>query len=52
MPSPRTPLVQLSNLRIDRDGRKCRVGTAVFDEDGGLCGRAEGIWILPRETPG
>ena len=21
MPSPRTPLVQLSNLRIDRDGR-------------------------------
>lgn len=38
--------------RIDRDGRKCRVGTAIFDEDGDLCGRAEGVWILPREAAG
>lgn len=38
--------------RIGRAGRKCRVGTAIFDEDGDLCGRAEGIWILPREEAG
>ena len=38
--------------RIEREGRKCRVGTAIFDADGGLCGRAEGIWILPREAAG
>ena len=33
---------------IAREGRKCTVGTAVFDEDGELCGYARGLWIEPR----
>ncbi|MEZ5498078.1 MAG: hypothetical protein R3E77_01475 [Steroidobacteraceae bacterium] len=33
---------------IASEGRKHRVGTAVFDEDGELCGRALGLWIAPR----
>jgi hypothetical protein len=35
--------------RIGQEGRKLRVGTAIFEESGDLCGLAEGIWILPRE---
>jgi hypothetical protein len=30
------------------EGRKHAVGTAVFDEDGELCGYARGLWIEPR----
>ncbi len=36
--------------KIAREGRKLKVGTAIFDEDGDLCGCAEGIWILPRDA--
>jgi hypothetical protein len=35
---------------MERDGRKYRVGTAVFDEDGECCGYATGLWIAPREV--
>jgi len=34
--------------RIGVEGRKYRVGTALFDEDGELCARAFGLWIEPR----
>lgn len=34
--------------RIGVEGRKYRVGTALFDEDGELCARALGVWIEPR----
>jgi hypothetical protein len=34
--------------RLSVEGRKYRVGTALFDEDGELCARALGIWIEPR----
>ncbi len=34
--------------RIAAEGRKYRVGTALFDEDGELCARATGTWIEPR----
>jgi hypothetical protein len=30
------------------DGRKHAAGTAIFDEDGELCGRARALWIEPR----
>lgn len=30
------------------EGRKYRVGTALFDDDGELCARAVGTWIEPR----
>ncbi len=33
---------------IATEGRKRTVGTAVFDEDGELCGYAKGLWIEPR----
>jgi hypothetical protein len=36
--------------RIAVSGRKYEVGTALFDEDGELCGRARAVWIEPRET--
>jgi hypothetical protein len=29
-------------------GRKHQVGTAIYGEDGNLCGRAEALWIEPR----
>jgi len=34
--------------RLCVEGRKYRVGTALFDEDGELCARAIGTWIEPR----
>jgi hypothetical protein len=34
--------------RMGVDGRKHQAGTAIFDEDGELCGRARAIWIEPR----
>lgn len=34
--------------RLWAEGRKYRVGTALFDEDGELCARALGTWIEPR----
>jgi hypothetical protein len=34
--------------RIGAEGRKRTVGTALFDEDGELCARAQGLWIEPR----
>ncbi|HTT05858.1 MAG TPA: hypothetical protein VMF64_11260 [Steroidobacteraceae bacterium] len=34
--------------RLSVEGRKYRVGTALFDEDGEPCARALGVWIEPR----
>jgi len=34
--------------RVGSDGRKHEAGTAIFDEDGELCGRARAVWIEPR----
>jgi hypothetical protein len=34
--------------RISADGRRHTVGTALFDEDGELCGRAQALWVEPR----
>lgn len=34
--------------KIAISGRKYEVGTALFDEDGELCGRARAVWIQPR----
>lgn len=34
--------------KIAASGRKHEVGTALFDEDGELCGRARATWIEPR----
>jgi hypothetical protein len=34
--------------RIAVTGRKYEVGTALFDEDGELCGRARATWIEPK----
>lgn len=34
--------------RIKVAGRKYEVGTALFDEDGELCGRARAVWIATR----
>lgn len=33
---------------IRSDGRMHEAGTALFDEDGELCGRAHALWIEPR----
>jgi hypothetical protein len=32
---------------ISSEGRKHEAGTALFDEDGELCGRAKAVWIEP-----
>src|SRR5580658_10791476 len=34
--------------RMGDDGRKHEAGTAIFDEDGEVCGRARALWIEPR----
>ena len=34
--------------RMGDSGRKHEAGTAVFDEDGEVCGRARAVWIEPR----
>jgi hypothetical protein len=34
--------------RLGSNGRKHEAGTAIFDEDGEVCGRARAIWIEPR----
>lgn len=35
---------------IGSSGRKHEAGTAIFDEQGVLCGRARALWIEPRAT--
>jgi len=37
--------------KIDGQGRKQRVGTALFDEDNEVCAWARGTWIEPRSAP-
>lgn len=37
--------------KIDGQGRKSVVGTALFDEDGAVCAWARGTWIEPRGVP-
>jgi hypothetical protein len=37
--------------KIAGAGRKQTVGTALFDEDGGVCAWARGTWIEPRAAP-
>jgi hypothetical protein len=37
--------------RIASKGRKHEAGTALFDEDGELCGRAKAVWIEPAARP-
>lgn len=37
--------------KIDGQGRKRNVGTALFDEDNKVCAWARGTWIEPRATP-
>jgi hypothetical protein len=34
--------------RLGSSGRKFEAGTAIFDGDGELCGRAHAIWIQPK----
>jgi hypothetical protein len=34
--------------RSGADGRKHEAGTAIFDEDGELCGRGRALWIEPK----
>jgi hypothetical protein len=36
--------------QIGASGRKHEAGTAIFDEDGELCGRARALWIEPRSS--
>ncbi len=36
---------------IGSSGRKHEAGTALFDEDGELCGRAKALWIEPASHP-
>lgn len=36
---------------ISSQGRKHEAGTALFDEDGELCGRAKAVWIEPAARP-
>jgi hypothetical protein len=36
---------------IASKGRKHEAGTALFDEDGELCGRARATWIEPASRP-
>ncbi|MFO7276862.1 MAG: hypothetical protein DIU56_007490 [Pseudomonadota bacterium] len=35
---------------LQSSGRKHEVGTAIFDEDGELCGRARALWIEPAAS--
>jgi hypothetical protein len=35
--------------RLGGVGRKQEAGTAIFDHDGELCGRAHAVWIEPRQ---
>jgi hypothetical protein len=35
--------------RIGGEGRRHEAGTALFDEDGGLCARAHAVWVEPRD---
>jgi len=37
--------------KIGVSGRKYEAGTAIFDGDGELCGRARAVWIEPRSLP-
>jgi hypothetical protein len=37
--------------KIEGQGRKQMVGTALFDEDSEVCAWARGTWIEPRVTP-
>lgn len=41
----------ISAWRIQLRGRVATVGTALFDEEGGLCALARGTWIEPRPAP-
>ena len=41
----------VTGWRIASDGRKHTAGTAVFDEDGELCGSARALWIEPKALP-
>jgi hypothetical protein len=34
--------------KIAAAGRRCEVGTALYDEDGELCARARALWVQPR----
>ena len=36
--------------KIGSSGRKHEAGTAIFDGDGELCGRARAVWIEPRSV--
>ena len=36
---------------ISSKGRKHEAGTALFDGDGELCGRAKAVWIAPASAP-
>lgn len=38
--------------KIAAAGRKCEVGTALFDEDGELCARARAVWVEPKSLAG
>lgn len=35
--------------KVETKGRRSIVGTALYDEGGGLCALAKGVWIEPRE---
>jgi hypothetical protein len=37
--------------KIDGQGRKQTVGTALFGEDSEVCAWARGTWIEPRAAP-
>jgi len=38
----------VTGWQVAADGRKHTVGTALFDEDGELCARAQALWIEPK----
>jgi hypothetical protein len=37
---------------ISSNGRKHEAGTALFDEDGELCARANAVWVEPATGSG
>ena len=41
----------VAGWKIGVNGRKYEAGTAIFDGDGELCGRARAVWIEPRSLP-